>query len=330
MGRAPVSHNRGMQKVLEDQQLGAAIELAREAAVIEAEAASVGEHLEMAMEDERLATHLFACLHPGYVGWRWAVTVARAPEQDEITVCDVVLLPGPDSLVAPPWVPWSERVQPGDLGVGDVLVTPTDDLRLIAGLTGEDDLETASSASPLNGFWELGLGRVRVLSVVGRDEAAERWFEGDMGPSAAMAKSAPNNCSTCGFLLPIGGPLGQMFGVCANLIAPADGHVVAMNYGCGGHSEVTLEVSVPLAENATDEFGWDHLDLTAPDLDDAEQLPEDLIAAGLGDETLLAAGAILEVADATDSADETGEGDTDPPTLDAELAVEDRQDDTDN
>ena len=79
-----------MQKVLDDQQLGAAIELAREAAVIEAEAAYVGEHLEMAMEDERLATHLFTCLHPGYLGWRWAVTVARAPEQDEITVCQTL------------------------------------------------------------------------------------------------------------------------------------------------------------------------------------------------------------------------------------------------
>jgi hypothetical protein len=93
---------------------------------------------------------------------------------------------------------------------------------------------------------------------------------------------------------------------------------------------VTLEVGAPLAENATDEFGWDHLDLTAPDLDDAEQLPEDLIVAGLGDETLLAAGTILEVEDATDPADETGEGDANPPTLDAELAVEERQDDTDN
>lgn len=319
-----------MQKVLDDQDLAAATELARAAAVTEAEADFVGDHLGMAMEDERFATHLFACLHPGYVGWHWAVTVARAPEQTEVTVCDVVLLPGPTALVAPAWVPWSERVQPGDLGVGDVLVTPTDDLRLIAGLTGEDDLETAASTSSLNQFWELGLGRVRVLSVVGRDEAAERWYEGDMGPAAAMAKSATNNCSTCGFMLPIGGPMGQMFGVCANLIAPADGHVVAMNYGCGGHSEVTLEVSAPLAENATDELGWDHLDLTEPDLFEAEQLPEELIGAGISEETLLATGAILEVTDATDPADETGDGDADPPTLDAELAVEERQDDTDN
>ena len=40
------------------------------------------------------------------------------------TVDELALLPGPDALVAPPWVPWSERLAPGDLGVGDVL--PTD------------------------------------------------------------------------------------------------------------------------------------------------------------------------------------------------------------
>ena len=326
----PVGHNRGMQKVLDDQDLAAATELARAAAVTEAEADYVGAHLGMGMEDERLATHLFTCLHPGYVGWHWAVTVARAPEQTEVSVCDVVLLPGPTALVAPAWLPWSERVLPGDLGVGDVLVTPTDDLRLIAGLTGEDDLEMAASASPLAGFWELGLGRVRVLSVVGRDEAAERWYEGEMGPAAAMAKSATNNCSTCGFMLPIGGPMGQMFGVCANLIAPADGHVVAMNYGCGGHSEVVLDAVAPRAENTTDEIGWDHLDLTEPDLSDDGPVPGDLTGAGISDETLLAAGSVLEVDDATDAADEADAGDTDPPTLDAELGVEEGQGDTDN
>ena len=324
-----------MQKVLEDQDLAAATELARAAAAAEAEAEYVGAHLGMAMEDERLATHLFTCLHPGYVGWHWAVTVARAPEQTEVTVCDVVLLPGATALVPPAWVPWSERVLPGDLRVGDVLVTPPDDLRLVAGLTGEDDLETAASASPLTGFWELGLGRVRVLSVVGRDEAAERWYEGDVGPAAAMARSATNSCSTCGCLLPIGGPLGQMFGVCANLIAPTDGHVVAMDYGCGGHSEVVLDPGAPPAENATDEVGWDHLDLTEPDSPEIDsgvliESPGDSTGAGISDETLLAAGAVLEIDDSADTADEADAGDTDPPNFDTELGVEESQGETDN
>jgi hypothetical protein len=225
-----------------DEALAAAVEFAHDAVATEVGADRVGEHLEVAMEDERLATHLFDCTSPGYRGWRWAVTLARTPEAQDPTVCDVVLLPGPDALVAPPWVPWSERVQPGDLGVGDVFPTGAQDPRLVAGFTDEDDLEGAGSQSPLSpGTWELGLGRARVLSQIGRDDAADRWYAGDTGPDSAMAKNAPLTCLTCGFLMPMGGAFGQMFAVCANVMAPADGRVVALDYGCGAHSEVQVD-----------------------------------------------------------------------------------------
>jgi hypothetical protein len=244
-----------------DAVLGAAEELARAAAVTEAGASVVGEHLDMVMEDDRLATHSFACLNPGYLGWRWAVTVARPPRAKTATVVDVVLLPGPLSIVAPPWLPWSERVQPGDLGPGDVLPTPADDARLVAGLTGEDDLESVESRSPLHpSQWEIGLGRVRVLSPIGRDEAADRWVAGDFGPATPMAKQAPGECGTCGFLLPIGGALGQVFAVCANVMSPADGKVVSLTFGCGAHSEVEPDAE-PASPEADDETGWDPLEL---------------------------------------------------------------------
>lgn len=232
-----------------DPTLAAAVDLARDAALVESGGEYVGDHTGMAMEDERLATHLFTCTSPAYVGWHWAVTVARAPRSKTITVSDVVLMPGEGALIAPPWVPWSERILPGDLGVGDVLPAAADDPRLVApaqpapldltaGFTGEDDLESVSSLSPLSpGAWEIGLGRVRVLSLLGRDEAADRWHEGDFGPEAPMAVAAPGSCATCGFLLTIGGPMGQAFGVCANAMAPADGRMVSLAYGCGAHSE---------------------------------------------------------------------------------------------
>lgn len=238
-----------------DPTLAAAVDLARAAALIESDGEYVGDHTGMAMEDERLATHLFACTSPAYVGWHWAVTVARAPRSKAITVSDVVLMPGEGALIAPPWVPWSERILPGDLGVGDVLPAAADDPRLVApvepasldltaGFTGEDDLESAASLSPLSpGEWEIGLGRVRVLSVLGRDEAADRWHEGDFGPEAPMAVAAPGSCATCGFLLTIGGPMGQAFGVCANAMAPADGRMVSLAYGCGAHSEAAADES---------------------------------------------------------------------------------------
>jgi hypothetical protein len=244
-----------------DAAVISAIDIARGAAEAEAGADLVGEHLGAVMEGERLATHTFACLSPAYVGWQWAVTLARAPRAKVVTVNEVVLLPGPEALIAPEWVPWSERVRPGDLGPGDVLPTPADDPRLVAGLTGEDDLESVASQSPLHpGEWEIGLGRVRILSPYGRDDAADRWVSGDFGPTTPMAKQAALECATCGFLLTMGGPLGQSFGVCANAMSPADGHVIALSFGCGAHSEVEQAQEIrPSA--AHDETGWDPLDL---------------------------------------------------------------------
>ena len=137
-------------EVKRDAVLVAAVDVARSAAVADAGDAMVGEHLGVVMEGERVATHSFACESPAYVGWRWSVTIARAPRAKVITIDEVVLLPGPQALVAPEWVPWSERIRPGDLGPGDVLPTAPDDPRLIAGLTGEDDLESVAALSPLH------------------------------------------------------------------------------------------------------------------------------------------------------------------------------------
>lgn len=237
------------------------VDVARAAAVEEAGADFVGEHLDAFMEDDRVATHVFACLNPAYPGWSWSVTITRAPRARTATVNEVVLLPGSRALVAPAWVPWSERVQPGDLGPGDVLPTRPDDIRLVAGLTGEADLETVSSQGPLEpGQWEIGLGRVRVLSPSGRDDAAERWTHGDFGPSSAMARQAGLECATCGFMVPLWGQFAQQFALCANRMSPADGHVVALTFGCGAHSEVEAELPVR-QEIMREDGGWDPVDL---------------------------------------------------------------------
>lgn len=245
-----------------DSVLAKAVDLARAAAEEIAPHESVGVHLEVIDEGERVATHYFVCTDPGYVGWRWAVTVARAARARVATVDEVVLLPGPEALVAPAWVPWAERVQPGDLGVGVIWETPADDPRLVAGLTGADDLDGLADRAPVHpSTWEIGLGRERVLSERGRDEAAHRWWEGERGPDSAMAKSAALSCSTCGFLLPMGGPLGQAFGVCAQAMSPADGSVVSLAYGCGAHSQVAVAERVAISEPVTDSVNFDVLDL---------------------------------------------------------------------
>ena len=86
------------------------------AAAVEAGGKTVGKHQGVEAEDDPLVvTHSFATKDPAYVGWRWAVTVTRNEDSDHVTVDEVCLLPGSAALLAPAWVPWSERVQPGDL-----------------------------------------------------------------------------------------------------------------------------------------------------------------------------------------------------------------------
>jgi len=240
-----------------DPVLIGASEQARLAVIEEVGAEYVGEYVGVSMDAERIATHLFACTNPAYLGWNWAVVLVRAARAKTASINDVVLLPGDGALVAPRWVPWSERVQAGDLGVGDILPTPADDPRLVAGLTGEDELEGVASLAPLTpGQWEIGLGRARVLSPVGREEAAHRWFEGDTGPQSPMARNAALECASCGYLLIMGGSLGQAFGICANELGAADGKVVSLNFGCGAHSEVLVEAAIEHTEIALpDETG---------------------------------------------------------------------------
>ena len=218
-----------------DPQCAAALDLARAAAVEEA-GQSVGAHQGVEAEGERIATHFFETTQPGYAGWRWGVTVARAGGQDRVTVDEVVLLPGPDALLAPAWVPWSERIAPGDLTPGDLLPPPPDDPRLVPAYADVD-----AEQLPFDLHRELGLGRARVLSADGRADAADRWYDGPGGPDTPLARAAPGRCAGCGFLTPLAGALGRVFGVCANKMAPDDGRVVALAHGCGAHSETVLE-----------------------------------------------------------------------------------------
>lgn len=228
--------------VKDDDVVLSAVDSAASAARAESE--TVGEHLGAYMESDHVAIHRFLCTDPAYVGWVWAVTVVRAPRVKDATISEVVLLPGEGALVAPVWVPWSERVRPGDLGVGDVLPTHADDARLVPGYTGEADVDGAAGEEPLGrDRWIWGVGRERVLSPWGRDGAADRWDTGDFGPHAEMAQAAAMHCATCGFLITFGGPFGQAFGACANEMSPADGRVVSLGYGCGAHSQVAVDIA---------------------------------------------------------------------------------------
>ena len=201
-------------------------------------------------DGERVVTHLFSCLDPGYRGWRWAVTVARASRSRTVTVSETLLVPGPDAILAPPWVPWRERVRPGDLGAGDILPAAPDDERLGAhrGARGrrrgggpDHDRLTAGEPGRVGGG-RLGrepTSRSRVCAYCPRSAATRRRCAGtpaSTGRGARWPTWRRGRASPAGFSSALSGPLGQVFRV-SNSYAPDDGRVVSADHGCGGHSE---------------------------------------------------------------------------------------------
>jgi hypothetical protein len=95
-----------------DALLAAAVDRARQGVLEMAPAEQVGNHVGVVAEAERLVVHRFESKLPGYIGWQWFASLARAPRSKEITVCEIGLLPSEESVLAPDWVPWAERVRP--------------------------------------------------------------------------------------------------------------------------------------------------------------------------------------------------------------------------
>lgn len=182
-----------------------AVDLARRA-VEEVGEGDVGKHRGVAGVGRNVATHRFEAHVPGYPGWEWHAVVACAEGSRTPTVNEVALVPGGQALRAPEWVPYSERLRPGDLGPGDLMPPAPDDDRLDGGK----------------------------LSEAGLKEAKERWRK-KYGPNSEMAAQAQLQCKTCAFYL----QLLPNFGVCANEYS-ADGKVVHATYGCGAHSGTTV------------------------------------------------------------------------------------------
>lgn len=222
--RSRNSHRRG--KVLNQK----AVEIAR-SAIDELGEGPAGEHVGVNVVGNGVALHRFAADLPGYRGWEWNVVIACAPGSQHATVSEVALVTGESALQAPEWVPYEERLRPGDLGPRDLLPASMDDPRLDG-----DQLES------------------RALSAEGIREADERWREGEAGPGSDFARQALRHCSTCAFMVELKGALGRDWGVCANEWA-FDGSVVHRGHGCGAHS-ATPEVGgqgAPVSEPYDDQ-----------------------------------------------------------------------------
>lgn len=230
------------QKLTKEKVLAEAVDVAREALLEVTPEKNIGSHLGLLLEAERVVTHVFECLLPGYRGWYWTVTVTRAARKTKVTVNEVSIRPGEEALLAPEWVPWVDRLTPKDIGPSDRLPYQPDDSNL---QRYDSDLiegyeETGIDLDQAQ-LWELGLGRARVLSDSGRKAAFRRWYRSDAGPRNQATRDAKAPCSTCGYFLKMAGSARQIFGVCANEWSPFDGRVVSLDHGCGAHSETDVK-----------------------------------------------------------------------------------------
>ena len=205
-----------------------AVEVAREV-VEELGEEHVGEHIGVTVTESGAVVHRFRSLMPGYKGWEWIAVLASVPGSGEITVNEVSLQAGKQATLAPEWVPYEDRIQPGDLGPGDILPPRHDDERLIEW----------SELTDGDGFVRNPRSE-QTLSREGLAEALDRWRAGEYGPHSEFAKQADKTCETCAFYLPLDSADNEV-GVCANEFS-ADGRVVQEDYGCGAHSATEPEM----------------------------------------------------------------------------------------
>jgi hypothetical protein len=96
------------------------------------------------MEAERVATHYFVCTSAAYPGWQLVGhgRAGAAPAR-RVTVCESALVPGEGALLPPVWVPYADRLAPGDIGAGDVTPYVASDPLLEQGFeaTGNEDVD---------------------------------------------------------------------------------------------------------------------------------------------------------------------------------------------
>ncbi|MCI5825939.1 MAG: DUF3027 domain-containing protein [Arcanobacterium sp.] len=248
------------EKLTKEPLLAQAIDVAREALFGVTSEKNVGEHAGLVQEGDRVVTHAFVCLMPGYRGWFWTVTLARASRSKRVTVNEVSLRPGAEALLAPEWVPWADRLRPGDIGATDRLPYDPKDPHLteVNAAAESEKLEAAGEFSEFNpdlkqGYeatdcdadraaqWELGVGRVRVLSQSGKADVFRRWYRGEGGPKNQATREARAHCATCGYFMKMAGSARQLFGVCGNEWSPFDGRAVSVDHGCGAHSETDVK-----------------------------------------------------------------------------------------
>lgn len=146
-----------------DATLLAALDLARTALLEITTEDTIGEVIGHVDEGDLVVSLLFDCLMTGYPGWRWTVSLARVDEKSEPKVLETELTPGDDALLAPQWVPWSDRLVEDEREADDDEADSDDDDD-----SDEDDDESDDDAESLDDEAE---GSLDALNGIDFDEA---------------------------------------------------------------------------------------------------------------------------------------------------------------
>lgn len=185
-----------------------------------------------------------ALMPPAWVPWKdrllptdLSVTDSIGTEPDDSRLKDGFRRTEPSAAAPTPDADQAQAKEQGE----DGRTQAEDDVSVQTGDTTDnpEDASVTSAQDLEDSVEEFMLSRRHVLSPLGRDQTAKRWYEGPHGPKAMSTKTAAGNlCSTCGFFVPLKGDFDRMFGVCANKWSPDDGRVVSLDHGCGEHSEI--------------------------------------------------------------------------------------------
>lgn len=107
---AETAAGAALAKPLTGKGLRDAEQLARGELAGVTELADIGELISAVPVSAHSHSLRFGCAKASYVGWEWEAIVTRLTPRGVISVTELALVPGPDALVAPAWVPWSQRL----------------------------------------------------------------------------------------------------------------------------------------------------------------------------------------------------------------------------
>lgn len=99
-----------MHDKLKGKTLREAERLARGQLATIADITQIGELVAVEQVDAHTFNLSFVCLKEAYPDWQWVVSLMRADEKAPFTVSELELLPVAGALLAPAWVPWSQRL----------------------------------------------------------------------------------------------------------------------------------------------------------------------------------------------------------------------------